>query len=175
MESKFLELEARRKIYEYIAKYPGLHFRELQRRTQMATGSLDYHLHFLHRNGMIRTERAGRLVLYYPTNVSYDSSDKEILGLLKHSTTRHILIYMIEKKMCNAKNISGTLKMSPSNLSWYLKMLEEKNIIVHKKKGRFRFYSVVSKERIIKCLLSYKASFMDNLVDRFIEAWELEE
>ncbi|HLC76566.1 MAG TPA: winged helix-turn-helix transcriptional regulator, partial [archaeon] len=52
-----LDLEVRRRIYDCIVGSPGLHFREIQRRTNLATGSLDYHLHFLHKNGIIRTER----------------------------------------------------------------------------------------------------------------------
>ncbi len=172
METGFLEVDARKKIYECISKYHGLHFRELQRRTSLATGSLDYHIHFLYKHGLIRTEKAGRLVLYYPTNIIYDASDKEVLGLLRHGTTRHLLIYLIEKKKCNATKISQDLAISPSNLSWYFKMLEEKGIIAHRKKGRFRFYSVVDKKRIIKCLIAYKTGFMDKIVDNFLEAWE---
>lgn len=173
-EKDFLELDVRRKIYDCISKSPGLHFREVQRRVELATGSLDYHLHFLHKNGMLRVEKAGRFTLYYPTNIQYDVSDKDVLSLIKHETTRHILIYLIEKKKRNAKKISEDLNVSPSNLSWYLKMLEEKNIIFHSKKGRFRFYSVVDKNRIIKCILAQKTSFIDKVVDKFIEAWELD-
>ncbi|MBI4174683.1 MAG: transcriptional regulator, partial [Candidatus Aenigmarchaeota archaeon] len=61
-----LNLEARRQIYNVIVESPGLHFREIQRRTALATGSLDYHIHFLHKNGMIRTERDKNYVRYYP-------------------------------------------------------------------------------------------------------------
>ncbi len=167
-----LELDARRKIYDCISKSPGLHFREIQRRTSLATGSLDYHLHFLHKNDLIRIEKTRGFVRYYTTSVGYEQADKELLNLLRHDKVRHILIFLIEKKRSNASTIAGALKISQSNLSWYLKSLEEKNIIVHKKRGRFRFYSVVDKERIIKCLLTYKSSFMDSLVDRFITAWE---
>ena len=42
-----LALEVRRKIYEEIKASPGLHFRELQRRVGLATGSLQYHLDYL--------------------------------------------------------------------------------------------------------------------------------
>jgi len=169
---RYLELDARRRIYDCISKSPGLHFREIQRRTNLATGALDYHLHFLHKHGLIRIEKTAGFVRYYTTDVAYDQADKELLNLLRHDTIRHILICLIEKKQPNASDIAKVLQISQSNLSWYLKTLEEKNIIVHKKKGRFRFYSVVDKDRIIKCLLTYKASFMDEIVDRFIAAWE---
>jgi predicted transcriptional regulator len=121
---------------------------------------------------MVRMEKAGRFTLYYPTNIQYDASDKEAMSLMKHETTRHILIYLIEKKRRNAKKISEDLNISPSNLSWYLKMLEEKNIIACTKKGRFRFYSVVDKGRIVRCILAQRTTFIDKVVDNFIEAWD---
>ncbi len=167
-----LELDARRRIYECISKSPGLHFREIQRRTNLATGSLDYHLHFLHKNSLIRTEKTKGFIRYYTTNISYDQEDKELLNLLRHDKVRHILIHLIEKKRSNATDIAKSVGISQSNLSWYLKALGDKHVIVHKKKGRFRFYSVVNRNEIVKCLLTYKASFLDSVVDRFITAWE---
>jgi predicted transcriptional regulator len=171
----YLDLDVRKMIYDCVSKSPGLHFREIQRRTSLATGSLDYHLHFLHKNGMVRTEKAGGFIRYYVTNIAYDQRDKELLHLLRHNKVRHILIFLIQKKKANATDIARAANLSSSNLSWYLKSLGEKNIIVHRKKGRFRFYSVVDKEKIIKCLVTYKESFFDSLVDGFIEAWELDQ
>jgi predicted transcriptional regulator len=138
----------------------------------MATGSVEYHLHFLHKNGLIRLDRAAGFVRYYPTDQAFDESEKELLNLLRQEKMRHILIYIIEKKRANASKISEHLGLSPSSLSWYLKKLVEKNILSQKKKGRFRHYSVVDKEKIIRGLIAYKTSFMDEIVDSFIKAWE---
>jgi predicted transcriptional regulator len=170
----FLELEARKKIFECVAKSPGIHFREIQRRVGLATGSVDYHLHFLHKNGLVRTEKVGRFLRYYITTVTYAEEDKELLSLLRQERIRHILIYLIEKRRANASKIAEALNYTPSNLSWYLKLLQEKNIIKQTKRGRFRFYSVIDKDRIIKCLVTYRSSFLDQIVDRFIEAWVME-
>jgi len=169
-----LDLDVRKRIYDIVKNSPGIHFREIQRRAQVATGSVDYHLHFLHKNGMIRTEKAGRFLRYYPTDTIFLEEDKELLNLLRQERVRHILIYLIEKKKANASKIAEDLGYTPSNLSWYLKFLTEKNVIVQKKKGRFRFYSVKNNKKIIACLLTHKTSFLDTVVDRFIEAWELE-
>lgn len=171
---ELLDLESRRKIYECISGSPGIHFREIQRRTGMATGSVDYHLHFLHRHGLVRTEKSGRFLRYYPANVAYSGEDKELLSLLRQERIRKILIHLMENRKSNARKISDELGVSPSNLSWYLKMLLEKKLVVQKRKGRFRFYSVSDEKRIIKYLVAYKASFFDKAVDRFIESWELE-
>lgn len=172
--SDFLELDVRKRIYECVKKSPGIHFREIQRRAGIATGSADYHLHFLCRHGLLRAEREGIFLRYYVTDTTYDRQEKELLNILHHEPFRHVLIYLIENKKANALRIAEDLGFAPSNLSWYLKYLLEKGAIKHTKKGRFRFYSIRNPENrkmIVKCLISYKDSFVDKLVDRFIEAW----
>ena len=42
-----LKLDIRKKIYNTVKKNPGLHFREIQRRVEIATGALQYHLDYL--------------------------------------------------------------------------------------------------------------------------------
>ena len=93
---------------------------------------------------------------------------------LRAHETRHDLVcrLLLEKKKANALDIANSLGISPSTLSWYLKQLTEKNVISQRKKGRFRYYSVVDKEKIMKYLIMHKSSFLDDVVDRFIEAWE---
>ncbi len=171
-EESYLELEARKNIYECIRKSPGLHFREIQRRTVLATGSIAYHLHFLHRHGLVMTERRGGFVLYYPADRAFSSQEKGILNLLRQEKIRHIMIYLIENKSASASEMAGALGIAPSNLSWYLGTLLEKNIVSQNKRGRFRFYSVKDQNMIVRCLVAYRASFLDKMVDRFIEAWE---
>ena len=167
-----LDLETRKLIYECVRKSPGIHFREIQRRANLATGSIDYHLHFLHKHGLVRAEKSGKFLRYYPAEFSYGEEEKHLLGLLRQEKIRHILIYLIEAKRANASAISEDIGVSPSNLSFYLKALSEKNIIMQSKKGRFRFYSVKDAKTIVECLITYKASFLDKIVDRFIDAWE---
>lgn len=166
-----LQLEARKKIYECIVASPGLHFREIQRRLGMATGSLDYHLHRLHRSSLIRTEKDRKYLRYYPLTKNWDEEEKAILSLLRQKNLRHILVYLLEKKRGTPRNMALQLGISTSTLSWYLKNLSQQGVIDYAKKGRQRFYRVSDPEKIVKYLIVHKASFFDELVDRFIETW----
>lgn len=165
------EIDARRRIYECIVSSPGLHFREIQRRLNLATGSLDYHLHFLEKNGMIRKEKMGKFVRYYAYTKTWEQEEKDVLALLRQSNIRHILIFLIEKKRANAQQISINVAISPSTLSWYLKQLTEKGVIAQTKRGRFRFYRVLEPAKIVKYLIVHKSSFLDSIVERFIDTW----
>ncbi|MDD5502941.1 MAG: hypothetical protein PHH26_05700, partial [Candidatus Thermoplasmatota archaeon] len=55
-----LELEARRRIYDQIRAIPGIHFRDLQRKSRASTGVLDYHLHYMESRGLIRSAPEGK-------------------------------------------------------------------------------------------------------------------
>ena len=48
------------------------------------------------------------------------------------------------------------------------------HIIGFIKKGRKTFYNIlIDKNEIINLLITYKGSFLDSLVDRVIEMWEI--
>ncbi len=169
---RLLNLDVRRRIYNCINDSPGVHFREIQRRVGIATGSLDYHLHFLHKNGLLRTERQGKYLRYYSLTRNIEEEEKQALTLLRNDKIRHILIYLIENKRSLPSRMAVQLGVSNSTLSWYLKNLEEKGIIAQTKKGRFRIYRVKDPETIVKYIIFHKSSFLDAIVDRFAEAWE---
>lgn len=166
-----LELDARRKIYECISKSQGLHFREIQRRVDIATGSLDYHLHFLCKTGLIRLEKEGKFTRYYALTKNWSIEEKKMLNLLRQKTIRHIVIILLQKKELKASEISSELQISAANLSWYLNHLSENKMVSFRKSGRFRYYSLTEREKAIRCLVAHKKSFLDDMVDRFIDAW----
>lgn len=166
-----LDLDARKNIYDIICAYPGIHTRELQRRTSLATGSLDYHLHFLYKNGLIRKEKAGRFTRYYSARVSYSDEEKHVLSILRQKTLRRVVLFLLQKEQANATEIGEACQLKPSNLSGHLKTLEQNGIVEFVKRGRYRLYSVKEKETIINCLVLHKKSFLDRLVDNFINAW----
>ncbi|MDO8625738.1 MAG: winged helix-turn-helix transcriptional regulator, partial [Candidatus Diapherotrites archaeon] len=64
-EDTTLELGTRNRLYAIIEESPGLHFRELQRRSGIAVGSLQYHLDFLQKRSFVQTVREGKFVRYY--------------------------------------------------------------------------------------------------------------
>lgn len=50
-------LTPRDKVYSEIVKSPGLHFREIQRRTNLATGALQYHIDYLKKKILFLTKK----------------------------------------------------------------------------------------------------------------------
>jgi predicted transcriptional regulator len=68
-KEKHIELKSRLKIYNYILKHPGLHFRELCRRLNMRVNNLDYHLNYLVNQGLLTISSENKYNTYYPVKL----------------------------------------------------------------------------------------------------------
>lgn len=170
-KERILELDVRRKLYRLVHRYAGCHFREIERKSGLSTGSVKYHLDYLARHNLIKQEKEGNNLRYFPINVKSQSA--ALLGLLRQRSVRNILLFILIHENCNHEQIVESVSLSPSTVSWHLKKLEYANIINSVKEGRFKSYSIqIEKEEIIKLLIIYRKSFLDILVDRVIEMWE---
>jgi predicted transcriptional regulator len=161
----------RQNLYSMIAQSPGLHFRELQRRTKMATGQLLYHLNWLKKKSIIKTIADGQYLRFY-TFDSLNEEERRVIEFTRQESVRHILIHLIENDYDNHENIVKHLGLSPSTVSWHLKKLVNSNIVSKEVDGRKSFYHINNVNLIKEILVKYSESFLDIIVDRFIEMWE---
>ena len=172
-ERKMLELHARRKIYETVQKSPGCHFREIERRSGLATGSARYHLVYLAKRGLINEVKDAGNIRYFPKSIV--SGDKKLLGILRQKSMRDILLYILTHENCNHEHIVKAVPLSPSTVSWHVRKLQGQEIIACSKRGRKAFYTVrIDKDEIKNLLITYKESFFDSLVNNIVEMWETE-
>lgn len=170
-QTEVLELESRRKIYEVVRKNAGGHMREIQRVSGMSYGVVSYHLSYLSKHNLIKEERDGSYVRYYP--VTIDFRDEKLLALLRQRSVRTILLFVVTHEGCSHQEISAGVSLSPSTTTWHLKKLIDNRIIVTDKKIKGKAYALdVPKEHIMNLLITYQESFLDSLVDGLLELWE---
>ena len=171
-EKKVLELGARRKIYDAVREFAGCHFREIECISKLPTGTVKYHTDYLTKHGLINRAKEGNNVRYFPRD--FNPENKKLMGLLRQKSIRKILLFILTHNNCNHEHIVDYVKLSPSTVSWHLKKLEESNIIGFIRKGRKAYYNILTnKEEIINLLITYQESFLDSLVDRVVEMWEM--
>jgi predicted transcriptional regulator len=159
------------RVYNLICECPGIHFRDVQRRTATATGTLTYNLDCLVKTGILKTVRDGEYLRYYSCK-ELSADEKEIIELMRRKSVRHILLFLFENNTNNNEKLSKILDLSPSTISWHIKKLVCAGILKESVVGRKTFYSINNPELIGRVLIQYKESFMDKLVDRFAEMWE---
>lgn len=167
-----LALDVRRKIYNAVKRNPGLHFREIQRRTKVATGALQYHLEFLSKRHLVRTLKEGKFVRYYSVRGKQLGPDQQLMGLLRQESLRKIIVFLLLKKRATNVQISKNIALSPSTTSWHLAKLVQYGIIGKTQRGKKTVFSTLEPERIALLLQAHKRSFFDEMVDNFVDAWQ---
>jgi len=165
-----LLLEVRKKVYSSIENFPGIHFRELQRKVGVGTGNLEYHLNYLKKLNLIKIEKTRANKRFYPLDLN--DYERKILGILRQKNFRKIILKILENKFVTHKIVVDCLQISPSSATWYLNQLTEKNILAVSEKGREKHHQLKDRHEIIKIIITYKESFLDKLVDKFVETWE---
>lgn len=166
------ELDTRRRIYEQIKKSPGIHFREIERRLNVVVGNLQYHLQYLEKKKLIVASNDDDYVRYFAVDKNLNEKERKILSLLRRSSCRHILVQLLKNPDLNNKDLSSAVGLSPSTISWNLNKLVETGVIERKKTGRISNFIIIDPTTVIELLICYKESFLDTLVDGFIEMWE---
>jgi predicted transcriptional regulator len=162
----------RDRIFSTIVKNPGLHFREIQRRTGDATGALQYHIDYLKKKNFIREEKEGKFSRYYSTEEK--NTNTKLMNLLRQDQVRIIVLLLIDRRRATINVISETCKMTPSTASFHIKKLIKEGIVKEEKVKDNVFYSIPEKEPLMELLIIHKKSFLDKLVDNFVSIWEEE-
>ncbi len=164
-----LELENRRKIYEVIERYPGLHMRDIKRRTSLSLNLVRYHLEELRKHELITKTETEGYKRYYPRkdkDFQLDKKDKNILALLRKEKPLKITLYLLNEHEATHQELAEELDMAPSTLSYHLKALKERDIL----KQEDKLYSVVQPKKIDELLTLYEPP--KDIIDGFIDLWE---
>ena len=138
----------------------------------MSFGSVSYHLSYLKKHKLIKEEKDGNNVRYFPLDVPI--GEEKLLMLLRQRSVRTILLFIFANEGCSHQQIVSSIRLSPSTITWHLKKLLDSEIIKSNKEGKYKKYFLnVSKKKIMDLLISYRESFFDNLVNGLIELWEM--
>ncbi len=164
-----LKLGIRKKIYGTIKRNPGLHFRELQRRVGIATGALQYHTDYLAKRHLVKTERETKFIRYYL--VRQDFTETALMAFLRQESMRKIILFLLQRRFANNSAISGAVGLSNSTASWHLEKLVESGLVEKAKRGRKTYFKIIDKDRIANLLVDYRRSFLDEMVNNFVEVW----
>lgn len=168
-KEEILENERRREIYKFIEENPGSYLREIQRGLEIPLASLEYHLSYMGRRKVVFSERDGRYKRYYIKPL--DDEDKKTLAALRQRRLREIVLVTLSNKKVRYQTFLEIFKIPHSTLSLYLKHLVDLKVLERHKIGYESIYTVRDEDRVVRVLTSYKASFVDRLVDMALSTW----
>ncbi len=163
-------LENRKKIFDYISDNPGVHLRKISRDIDIHLSTLRYHLDYLELEGLITCQKEENLKTYFVSG-KLNPHEKILTHLLQQKRFRDIIIILIESNDLTSSQIAEKVAINISTASKYINILEQKELISHKKIGREKRYHVTDEECVVKLLLTYKKSLWDSFVDNVLELY----
>ena len=167
-----MAITPRDRIFSTIAQNPGLHFREIQRRTGIATGALQYHIDYLKKKNFVREEKQGKFSHFYSNQA--EAVDSSLMNLLRQESVRKIVLFLMDRRMATLHSISESVTLGLSTTSFHMQKLLASKIVLQKSIRGKIFFSLVDKGRVLALVVQYRKSFLDSLVDNFIDTWEKE-
>ncbi len=166
-----LDLETRKTLYELIRKNPGLHYRELERRSGLVSGTLEYHLQYLEERQLIAADARKGFTRYFVKKAQLTSHDKQIIGYLRQELPRGIILFLIQHRDSNQRTIAEHFDVSRPTISYHIRSMENAGVVESERRGRSKHYRILDTQRVVDLLLCFRQSFVDVLVDSFFEFW----
>jgi len=112
-----------------IMSNPGIHLRELQRLVGCAMGALQYHLRNLEDSNDIKSIRVGNSKHFFASDYSGDAQVLKLSALSRNPTIQGILGEILEKGRVTQAELSRTMSMDKSLISYYTGTLVNADIL----------------------------------------------
>lgn len=160
-------VDLHRQIHEHIRMNPGVHFNELTRNLDIATGQTQYHLHQLNRSDKVVAERiCGRTHYFSP---EYDAWERRMLSLYRRETTRNHVTLLLNEGQLSATTIADHLDLARSTISWHIDTLADAGVVERSYGDRGQVeVALAHPEKTEQFLRTVTPLLSDRLIDRCI-------
>src|SRR2546428_11414932 len=130
-----LELESRRRIYDFLVANPGVHLRRIGHALGMPTGMLSYHLGYLERNGVLKAEEDGHRKRYFIAR-AFVEAQRRILAVLRQDVPRKILVELPTYEGRTFAELQASVGGSKSTVADHLQRLRQRDRLVRARRER---------------------------------------
>lgn len=156
----------RTRIQQHIETHPGIHFNELARNLNLASGQVQYHLHRLTTTNSIARESFYGQTHYYPHTTN--QWERRVLALARRETCRDVIFDLLEHEPTRPGAVATRVDIARSTLEWHLNHLLEQDIVQKQRQPNNHVTLVLVKpQATLDALGDIEPSLSDRLVDRF--------
>jgi len=128
MNNKKNKLNNRKLIYNFISENPGVYQIEISKALNISASTVNYHLRYLNKKGLITKQKENRYIRYYLSE-KISSFEKKVLSILRQETPCNIVLYLIIETCASQIELSKRLEKHPSTITFHLKKLLDMDII----------------------------------------------
>jgi predicted transcriptional regulator len=161
-----------KRLLEIVRLLPGVHLREVQRRTGLGLGDTVYQLGKLESLGLIDSERRGRYRRYYSSEIK--TVDRTSLSVLLNSSRRQITISLLEEGALNVADLASRLEVGKSTALRHLRILESAGLVVPSKGSEgSAVWVLYDPGRAKRLLTRCNPTRLNRLSESFLQSWDL--
>jgi DNA-binding MarR family transcriptional regulator len=128
VKTEVLEIEVKRRIYNYILKHPGIHLRQISKELDMPLSTLKYHLNGLIKHELIAIQSESKYYRYYIKD-KVGNNNKKIMPYLRQKVPLNIILYLLLWVGASQIELSRSIKKHPTTVEFHLKKLVDAGII----------------------------------------------
>ena len=165
-----LELESRRRIYDFLTANPGVHLRSIGQTLGMSTGMLSYHLGVMERQGLLKSEAARHRRRYYLAQ-AYRPEQRLVLALLRERVPRTIMLELATHGERTFADLLVATHVTKSTLSYHLAKVVASGVLVRSRRERESVFALSDGRAVTSLILSCATSLPDEAVGRFVKIW----
>ena len=154
--------ETRDRIDRHIEANPGVHFRELTRALDLATGQVQYHLTRLE---SVTVQRCNGRTHYYPAG--YGPWERRTLAYLRRETARDVVVLLLAADQASPAAVTEELGVARSTLEHHLDGLVSAGVVAKRRTGNRVTLSLRRPAATAGLLRTVEPSFAERLTDRF--------
>ncbi len=161
-------------IFSLIEENPGIHFREIQRRSGLAVGQVEYHLYQLEKSDKIVSREDGKVKRYFC--ISTDSfSERQLIFYLRSNNSREILQKLAHNDTVPLSSLLRVRKSKLEKRKQVLNQMASDRIIEIIDDNGKSYVRIKDLTRLLDTARKYRASFIDTLSDNFMSLIDGEE
>lgn len=163
--------ETRSRILDCVQRNPGIHFNEITRSLDIATGQTQYHLRKLLREQTITSEAVCGRTHYYPP--TFSQWERGVIALLRRETTRELVLVLLEDDQRTPAALTNRLGLARSTVEWHLSNLADFDVVTKREQttrsGETRLVvELEDPDTIYRLLREIEPRLSDRLADRFM-------
>jgi predicted transcriptional regulator len=157
--------DTKTRVRTHVESNPGVHFNDVRRELDIATGQTQYHLRrLLRQNSLQRLELGGR-THYFP--LGYSEREQSAIALLRRETTRELVVILLDRGRVHPDDLAEEADIARSTVEWHLSALIEQELAAKEYEGRRVSVTLTRPELLRELLVEIDPSLPDRLVDRF--------
>lgn len=173
-----LELASRRRIYQLLLDYPGLHLNDVARRLEdLSDSTVRYHLDRLVREGLVSQTQEGGYLRFYPRVEGgparrdlLDPRQKRALALLRQRVPLGVVLHLLAHGPTSQGDLAVALGVAASTLAHHLDKLRDAELVTKEREGRRVLYRLVDAPAVGDLLYRFEAT--PDLADAFVDLFE---